>query len=72
MSMTGDELRKARRRLGLTQVALAELIGTTGNTVARWERSAVPITEVAARFIRHLVSCPARKAGRARKGGARP
>jgi transcriptional regulator with XRE-family HTH domain len=54
--MTGDQLRKARTRLGLTQAALGDLIGTTGNTIARWERDEVPISEVAGRFIKHLVN----------------
>ena len=54
--MIGDQLRKARARLGLTQAALGDLIGTTGNTIARWERDEVPVTEIAARFIRHLAS----------------
>ena len=52
--MTGAQLRKARKRLGLTQAALGDMIGTTGNTIARWERDEVPVTEIAARFIRHL------------------
>lgn len=52
--MNGDQLRDARARLGLTQAGLADLIGTTGNTIARWERNEVPINEMAARFIAHL------------------
>jgi predicted ATPase/DNA-binding CsgD family transcriptional regulator/DNA-binding XRE family transcriptional regulator len=33
-----DELRARRRALGLSQSALAESLGVTANTVARWER----------------------------------
>ena len=42
--MTGSELRRIRKRLGLTQVQLAERLGVTGNTVARQERGEVRIT----------------------------
>lgn len=36
--LTGPELRMLRGKLGVTQEELAVLLGTTGNTVARWER----------------------------------
>lgn len=36
--MTGDELRAARKRLGLTQAKLAALLGISdGRAVRRWE-----------------------------------
>lgn len=41
--MTGDELRERRERLGLSQVALAKLLGTTQNTISRWELGTLPI-----------------------------
>lgn len=34
----GDALWKARRRAGLTQPALGEIIGVTGSTIGHWER----------------------------------
>jgi transcriptional regulator with XRE-family HTH domain len=37
--MTGDELRKVREALGMTQEQLAIALGVAPNTVARWERS---------------------------------
>src|SRR5262245_11701841 len=37
------ELRTRRRSLGLTQEALGRALGVTANTVARWERGALPI-----------------------------
>jgi DNA-binding transcriptional regulator YiaG len=37
--MTGDELRKAREDLGMTQEQLAKTLGIASNTVARWERN---------------------------------
>ena len=52
--MTGDELRRIRKRLGLTQAALAERLAVTSTSVARWERGEVPIREAMARFIRLL------------------
>lgn len=36
--MTGDELRKKREDLRLTQEQLATALGVAANTVARWER----------------------------------
>ena len=52
--MTGQQLRQTRQRLGLTQAALAERLGVSPNTVARWERNEVPIREPMARLIRFL------------------
>lgn len=43
--MTPAEFRDLRERLGLTQVALADALGTTGNTVARMERGELPINK---------------------------
>jgi len=53
--VTGDEVRRLRRRLGLTQVQLAELVGVSGNSVARWERDELGVRESAARLMRLLV-----------------
>jgi transcriptional regulator with XRE-family HTH domain len=37
--VTGPELRATRKRLGLTQVQLASLVGVLGSmTVSKWER----------------------------------
>ena len=36
--MAGDELRKRREALGMTQEQLAGELGVAANTVARWER----------------------------------
>ena len=54
--MTGAELRRLRKRLGMTQLELADRIGVTANTLARWERDLVGIGEVAARWIRSVAS----------------
>ncbi len=52
--MTGEELRRIRKRLGLTQASLAEQLAVTPTTVARWERDEVPIREPMARLIQLL------------------
>lgn len=45
--MTGDQLREARLRLGLSQTRLAERFGMHGHagqvTISRWERGEIPI-----------------------------
>ncbi len=50
--MRGEELRRIRDRLKWTQVQLAEAVGVTPNSVARWERNEVPIQEPVARLIK--------------------
>ena len=42
--MNGIEIRALRTRLGLTQKALAEIVGVNSNTVARWERGELGIS----------------------------
>lgn len=49
--MTGKELLKVRKRMKWTQAQLAEAVGVSGNTVARWERDEMAISEPAARLI---------------------
>ena len=54
--MTGVEIRALREKLGWTQVALAEAIGVTSNTVARWERGEMAISEPAARLLQKIAA----------------
>lgn len=54
MNMTGEEVRRLRRQLGLTQAELAERVGVTANSVARWERDEMRVREPAARLLRLL------------------
>ena len=54
IAMTGRELRSIRQKLALTQAALAEAIGVTSNTVARWERGEMAISGPAARLLEKL------------------
>ncbi len=66
--MTGDEVRRLRQRLGLTQAQLAERIGVHQNSLARWERGELGIRESAARLMRILAerTPPAPRKGRGR------
>jgi len=57
-SMTGAELRVLRNGLGLTQAALAEKIGVSANTVARYERDELKIPEPVARLTKCLAAKP--------------
>jgi transcriptional regulator with XRE-family HTH domain len=52
--MTGPQLRRIRKQLGLTQVALAERIGVTSTSLARWERGEIGISEPVARLVQLL------------------
>ncbi len=49
--MTGKKLSEIRDRLQWTQAKLGEALGVTGNTVARWERGEMKISEPAARLV---------------------
>jgi DNA-binding transcriptional regulator YiaG len=68
MCVTGDELRNIRlRKLRLSQAKLADRLGTTATTVARWERGERAIAEMAARFIRLLADLETAQHPRASK-----
>lgn len=54
--MTGAEIRALREKLGWTQKALAEAVGVTSNTVARWERGEMAISEPAARLLQKIAA----------------
>jgi DNA-binding transcriptional regulator YiaG len=56
--MSGATLRRLRSRAKLTQVELAARLGVTSNTVARWERDEIGISQLAARMVRLV--CKAR------------
>jgi DNA-binding transcriptional regulator YiaG len=53
--MTGAEVRRIRKALGLTQAQLAEQLGVAENSVARWERGEMGIRSTAIRLLRLLV-----------------
>jgi transcriptional regulator with XRE-family HTH domain len=54
--MTGADVRRLRKRLGLTQRALAARVGVAPNSVARWERDEMAVREPAARLLRLLAT----------------
>jgi DNA-binding transcriptional regulator YiaG len=54
--MSGVEIRALREKLGWTQMALAEAVGVTSNTVARWERGEMTISEPAARLLQKIAA----------------
>lgn len=54
--MTGDEVRAARKRLGLTQAQLAARLGLARNTVTRWEIGLRSVPKMAATLLRMLVA----------------
>ncbi|MBI3049241.1 MAG: helix-turn-helix transcriptional regulator [Acidobacteria bacterium] len=60
--MTPSDLRRLRRRLGLSQAGFAERVGVTSNTVARWERGELGMRATTARLIQFIAQEPQRKA----------
>lgn len=42
--MTGEQLKKRRLKLGLTQAKLAELLDVAENAIYRWESNTVKIS----------------------------
>jgi DNA-binding transcriptional regulator YiaG len=62
--MTGREVRRIRRALGLTQRALAARVGVAENTVHRWERGTLTVGSTAAILLRLLA-----EQARERQGG---
>jgi len=59
--MTGDEVRRIRRRLGLTQVEFAKLVGVHSVTVSRWETGELGLRATSEKLLRLLA---AQKKGR--------
>jgi DNA-binding transcriptional regulator YiaG len=55
--MRPEQLQRHRERLQLTQKELADQLGTTQATIARWEGGQRPIPDMAAR----LLDCLARQ-----------
>lgn len=51
---TPDEVKSLRAQLGLSQQALADQLGVTRNTVARWEMGLHPISPLVSKFLRTL------------------
>ena len=66
--VTGSDLRRLRKQLGLTQLALARLVGLHANSIARQERGEVGIKEPEARLVR-LLAAQAEASKRRRRNG---
>ncbi len=58
--MTADELKRARKRLGLKQTEFALQLGVHPMTLSRWERGAVQIPAPVAKLIKLLGRNPRR------------
>jgi transcriptional regulator with XRE-family HTH domain len=54
--MKPEQLRRLRQKLGLTQEELAREVGVARNSVARWERGEMAISEPAARLIQRIAA----------------
>jgi len=67
--MSGEELRSIRKRIGLTQVQMADELGWRSNSVARAERSEMPITEPIAKLARLLLKVRLDEKRRRRREG---
>ena len=52
--MTGKGLRIIRRRLGLTQVELAKMLGRTSQTVSDYERGVLEVPKLVEGYMRLL------------------
>ena len=59
-------VRELREQLGMTQLEMANEIGVTPNTIARWERGASKPTPIALKALEAL----ARRVGRKGKAAA--
>lgn len=55
MMMQADELKAARKLMGLTQAELAEAIGMTATSIGLMERGAAPIEKRTAMAVLYLV-----------------
>jgi transcriptional regulator with XRE-family HTH domain len=53
--MKKGALLRQRRRLGMTQAELADLIGVAPNTVARWERDELPMRDTTERLVTMVI-----------------
>jgi HTH-type transcriptional regulator/antitoxin MqsA len=54
--MTPDQIRQARKRLGLTQSKFAEVLGVHPVTVRKWEAGMLGMSATTEKLIRLLVS----------------
>jgi putative zinc finger/helix-turn-helix YgiT family protein len=60
--LSGDQIRKNRDDLGLTQRSLAEQLGVATETISRWETGALTQTRAMDRYLRIYFGVPAARA----------
>ena len=63
-TMTGAELKRARKKLGMTQKKLGEALGVHWNSVARMERNEFPIIRTTELAVKYLLVVESKKKGR--------
>jgi len=63
-TMTGQELRQARKRLKMTQVGLADALEVHWNTIARAERGELPILKTTELAVKYLLGMESKKRGK--------
>jgi putative zinc finger/helix-turn-helix YgiT family protein len=70
--LPGDQIRKNREDLGLSQRVLAEHLGVAVETISRWETGALTQTRAMDRYLRVYFSVPAARAALVGQPGASP
>lgn len=71
VAVDGDEFRRLRKEMALTQGALAEHLGVDRVTITRWETGVHRVPEPAARLLERLQQeAKAKKRKKQRCGGA--
>ena len=63
-TMTGEGLKAARKKLGMTQKKLGEALGVHWNSVARMERDEFPIIRTTELAVKFLLLMETKKRGR--------
>ncbi len=58
------KIHQIRKRLGLSQAELGQLLGVAGNTVARWERGELVPPKVAVLAAEYLLITQPKKGGK--------
>jgi putative zinc finger/helix-turn-helix YgiT family protein len=70
--LSGDQIRKNREALGLSQRVLAEHLGVAVETISRWENGALTQTRAMDRYLRVYFGVPAARAALVDQSGASP
>jgi putative zinc finger/helix-turn-helix YgiT family protein len=68
--LSGDQIRKNREDLGLSQRILAEHLGVAVETISRWENGALTQTRAMDRYLRVYFGVPAARAALLEQSGS--